>query len=367
MDGPARVAIACQGGGSRTAFTAGVLGRLLERCSADHGMAEQRAQVLALSGTSGGAMCALLAWYALLTQDSGGESPAALLRDFWSGVSATEPWDVALNAALVGATRLQDYVSLPLISPYRYEAWRALTLPPAREWLDGRGRLRQLLERHVDFAKLQGLVHSHECAPRLLIAAVDVESGEFHVFKSDAEPWEITPDALLASSALPTLFEAVEVGGKFYWDGLFSQNPPIHDLLSTSLTRDEKPDEIWIIQVNPEGVASVPRTTAEIVNRRDELGGNLSLNQEVHFILRVNELIRRQREQHQVELHPDFKQVRIARITPSADLSARLDAASKLDRDPRLIRLLEEDGTLQAEAFLRHRAAGTINWEIYPR
>ena len=366
MDGLARIAIACQGGGSRTAFTAGALGRLLRWCEAGPALGDQRVQVLALSGTSGGAMCGLLAWYALLTQDAGGRSPAALLRDFWSDLSATEWWDVGLNAALVGATRLEEYVTLPQISPYTFEAWRALTPPPAREWLNGRARLRHLLEQHVDFPKLAGLVGSQPCAPRLLIAAVDVVSGEFRVFKSDAERWEITPDALLASAALPMLFEAVEIEGKFYWDGLFSQNPPIHDLLSTSLRRDEKPDEIWIIQVNPEAVSAVPRTTPEILDRRDELGGNLSLNQEVRFILRVNELIRRQRDEHHVELHPDFKEVRIARITLSAELSSRLDAASKMDRDPKLIRMLEADGERQAEAFLRRRAAGTVDWEIYP-
>src|SRR5439155_935274 len=89
--------------------------------------------------------------------------------------------------------------------PYGVHSWRALPPPPAREWLNGRARLRHLLEQHVDFPKLAGLVGSQPCAPRLLIAAVDVMSGEFRVFKSDAERWEITPDALLASAALPML------------------------------------------------------------------------------------------------------------------------------------------------------------------
>jgi NTE family protein len=58
-----RVVIACQGGGSHTAFTAGVLKRLL---GADELTGYQ---VAGLSGTSGGAVCALLAWYALLDDD----------------------------------------------------------------------------------------------------------------------------------------------------------------------------------------------------------------------------------------------------------------------------------------------------------
>ena len=46
-----RVAIACQGGGSHTAFTAGVLEGLL-------GNLPEEVEIVALSGTSGGAMCA---------------------------------------------------------------------------------------------------------------------------------------------------------------------------------------------------------------------------------------------------------------------------------------------------------------------
>ncbi len=45
-----RVAIACQGGGSHTAFTAGVLKRMLQE-------QEKQYKIVALSGTSGGAIC----------------------------------------------------------------------------------------------------------------------------------------------------------------------------------------------------------------------------------------------------------------------------------------------------------------------
>ena len=50
-----RVAIALQGGGSHAAFAAGVLLRLLGAERRD------RYQLVALSGTSGGAICATLA------------------------------------------------------------------------------------------------------------------------------------------------------------------------------------------------------------------------------------------------------------------------------------------------------------------
>jgi predicted acylesterase/phospholipase RssA len=96
---PARIALACQGGGAQTAFTAGVLHYLLYRLGVEDtlpkppypgaedlareiretrkGDAEGRFEVVALSGTSGGAMCATLAWDELITRQQG------KLEKFW--------------------------------------------------------------------------------------------------------------------------------------------------------------------------------------------------------------------------------------------------------------------------------------------
>jgi NTE family protein len=77
-----RIAIACQGGGSHSAFTAGVLKRLLAEKL-------ERYEIVALSGTSGGAICALLVWHALLRNDR--REAIRLLDSFWEGVSAASP------------------------------------------------------------------------------------------------------------------------------------------------------------------------------------------------------------------------------------------------------------------------------------
>ena len=66
-----KVAIACQGGGSHTAFTAGVLKKLLRAEGLKEGY-----EVVGLSGTSGGAVCALLAWHHLLNGDRAGAAEA---------------------------------------------------------------------------------------------------------------------------------------------------------------------------------------------------------------------------------------------------------------------------------------------------
>ena len=71
-----RVAIACQGGGSHTAFTAEVLKRFL------HAEELEGHEVVGLSGTSGGAVCALLAWHNLLRGD-GAEENRLMPAYFW--------------------------------------------------------------------------------------------------------------------------------------------------------------------------------------------------------------------------------------------------------------------------------------------
>jgi len=83
-----KIAIACQGGGSHTAFTAGVLKRILKE-------KKRKFEIIGLSGTSGGAICALLVWYGLLKNDK--KLSIENLDGFWADNSASSFWDSILN------------------------------------------------------------------------------------------------------------------------------------------------------------------------------------------------------------------------------------------------------------------------------
>ena len=63
-----KVAIACQGGGTHAAFTWGVLTQILETKKAwDANAGEgEKFDIIAISGTSAGALCALATWYGLV-------------------------------------------------------------------------------------------------------------------------------------------------------------------------------------------------------------------------------------------------------------------------------------------------------------
>ena len=315
---PKRIAIACQGGGSHTAFTAGVLKRLLQE-------EEKKFEITALSGTSGGAICALFAWYGLLMKDK--KKAITLLDDFWEDNSASSIWDMMVNNWFLMTNRMQEMVSIPEISPYSY--------PPIAQDI-----LRKLLNKHVDFEKIQSLESS---SPKLFIGAVEVLSGGFKVFKSNGKgnKNEISADAVIASAAIPTFLRAVTIDNKVYWDGLFSQNPPIKEFIKGHHA-EEKPDEIWVIQINPEKRKKLPESIKDILDRRNELSGNLSLNQEIDFIKRVNKWTK--------YLPPKkYKPVEVQKIEM---LKEDLDTASKLDRSPSFIKYMMDYGDEQAEIFL---------------
>ena len=317
-----KVAIACQGGGSHTAFTAGVLKRLLQ--------AEElkRYEVVGLSGTSGGAVCALLAWHNLLRGDAAGAAEA--LDAFWRDNSATAPHEQIINSWVLWASSLQNFITMPVVSPYYDNYFSVSALEEFKE----------MLERRVDFAKV-GL-QPEDSYPVLLVGAVEVLSGEFRTFNSRRD--RITAETILASAAIPTLFRSVRPGdGGTYWDGLFSQNPPISELT------DEGPDEIWVVQINPKEIQDEPRTVLEIVDRRNELSGNLSLYQELHSIEKIDQLL----EEGFLLPGSKYKQivVRVIELARSR-FSRSLGTASKLNRDPRFIEDLMFHGEARAEEFL---------------
>jgi NTE family protein len=175
----------------------------------------------------------------------------------------------------------------------------------------------------------------------LLVGAVDVLSGEFKAFHSRRD--RISARTILASAAIPTLFQSVRLDGGTYWDGLFSQNPPVKELT------DERPDEIWVIQINPRETQHEPKSVAEIADRRNELAGNLSLYQELDFIEKIDQML----EEGHLPRDDKYKQI-VVRVIEFARsrLSRSLGTASKLNRDPRFIQDLISHGELRAEEFL---------------
>lgn len=143
-----------------------------------------------------------------------------------------------------------------LVSPY--------DLNPA-----GRNPLRDILSSLIDFKLLA------QAPIKLFITATNVRTGRGHVFRNR----EITPDVLLASACLPTMFQAVEIDGEPYWDGGYSENPTF-----TPLIRECKSQDTILVQINPVERKGLPRSAAEILNRLNEVSFNAVLLKELRMM-----------------------------------------------------------------------------------
>jgi NTE family protein len=323
------VAIACQGGGSHAAFGAGVLHRLME----DVG---RRFELLALSGTSGGAVNAVLAWSGLVQggEERGPAEARRRLQAMWRGLEARTPLDAARN--LWG----QFLLGLPFtweVSPYERD------LGAAEEMV-------ALLREH---ARLEAMPTDPALLnrPHLLVGATDIVNGVPVAIRGDGEA--VVPSRaklklgrepfgyadVLASVAIPPLFKDVDRRGTAFWDGLFSVNPPVRALAKLG------PDELWVVQINPQR-ARPPRSMRDIADRRNELAGNISLGHELDMVEEINEMI-----DEGTYTGPKRRiAVRLVDLGEERGLPA-LGHASKFDRSPDLLRDLFERGRRRAPEF----------------
>lgn len=309
------VELALQGGGAQGAFTWGVLDRLLE---------EDSVTIAALSGTSAGAMNAVVLASGLL--EGGREGARAALQRFWRRVAEAAALNpLALNpfGAFLGEMMSR------LASPYQLNP---LNVNP----------LRTILGAIVDFERLRAAPR-----PALFVAATAVSTGKLRVFRRE----EIDADCVLASACLPTLFQAVEIGGEAYWDGGYVANPPL-----LPLVRESPAHDLVIVQINPVSRPGVPRRAQDILDRINEISFNSSLVREMQSIALMKKLIEDEGVPGHRYREPLFRQVdelRVHRIHGEADF-LELGALAKLHAHRSALETMHGMGRGAADAWLSY-------------
>jgi NTE family protein len=193
--------------------------------------------------------------------------------------------------------------------------------------------LRDLLTEKLDFDAV-----CRDCAPHLFVGATNVRSGKIKVFQGA----ELTTDAILASTALPTLFQAVEIDGEAYWDGGYAGNPALFPLFYETETRD-----VVIVHINPIERPEVPRTSREILNRMNEVSFNAALLGELRAVAFVRRLISEGR------IAPGTMKDVLVHSIQDDETMRKLGVATKVHVDAALIANLKEAGRVAADAFLR--------------
>jgi NTE family protein len=317
-----KINLALQGGGAHGAFTWGVLDYLLE---------DGRLAISGLSGTSAGAINAVICVDGLAR--GGPREAQKRLAAFWRAVSI----DGKLSA-------MQRRIVERVLS------FMPLDGSPVQAWLNVMSRyfspydlnplninpLKEVIDRFVDFEAVR-----NAAGIQLFVAATNVVTGRLRIFPRD----KITADVVMASAALPLMFQAVTIDGTPYWDGGYMGNPAIFPFFRDSTTED-----VLIVQINPVERREVPTSARDIMNRINEITFNSSLLAEYRAIEFVARLIDQGRLPRGLG-RGQYRRVNAHRIALS-DGQKAYAADTKLSTDYDFFRMLRTSGRRAARRFL---------------
>jgi NTE family protein len=315
---PVYIDLALQGGGAHGAYTWGVLDRLLE---------EPHLVIEGISGTSAGSMNAavLTSGYA----NDGRHGARIALEKFWKRVSQAaigSPFQRSPMDIIQGKWTLDNslmFVAFDLLSRF----FSPYDLNPASF-----NPLRTILSESIHFDELT------KTPIKLFITATNVRTGRGRVFRNA----EITPDVLLASACLPTMFQGVEIDGETYWDGGYSGNPTI-----TPLVQECESSDTLLVQINPVERIGTPITARDILNRLNEVAFNATLLKELRMIALLQQVaISGTGESTR------WAKMRIHRI--SSNKMIELGYSSKLNAEWPFLCMLRDEGRRNADTFLKN-------------
>ncbi|MDY0029607.1 MAG: patatin-like phospholipase family protein [Pseudobdellovibrionaceae bacterium] len=322
--------LALQGGGAHGAFTWGVLDAILESKVFD---------IEGISATSAGSMNAVVMASGYL--DSKEEGARAALENFWSDVSNASaafcPASSGLAASfenlpqffggwgsdgLNSATHFLNLMSQNL-SPYQFNPFNYNPL------LD-------ILKKQVDFDRIR-----ENKDFELYVTATNVRTGDARIFKTD----ELTVDMVMASAALPNIFQAVKVGKDHFWDGGFVGNPSLWPLFY-----DTDICDILIVHVNPLMRKELPTDAPSIENRLNEITFNSALLKELRAISFVQKLL--DRDMLKDEHKHKYKDILIHAIR-AEDAMSNYDLSSKYDTSWAFLNKLKDQGHAAGKKWIK--------------
>jgi NTE family protein len=279
------VSLALQGGASMGAYTWGVLDALLE---------DGRLAVEGITGASAGAINA--AAFGVGYTTGGVDGARDRLRAFWEGLAR------AADGRRRGKLDMIDAVirSLPRIRTK--EAFYALTTRVIADFHMNSATmepLRGTLDATLDFSVL-----ARPGAIKVFVNLTDVQTGQPEVFVGS----EIDTNVVCASCAVPFLFEPIQIGDRWYWDGGLLGNPAIYPVLYGCDATD-----VVLIETVQRRAAALPRSAADVIARTMELATTAGLVRELRTINFVTQLIRE-------SPRPGMREVRLHHIPAHAAL-----------------------------------------------
>ncbi len=322
--------LALQGGGAHGAFAWGVLDRLLEG---------DEVTIAAISGTSAGALngAAVKAGLACAEGAEGRRAARDNLDHVWAQVGRFSDGRLARWMAPSLPVPRGFYRLAEMLSPAALVENLTRVFSPYDSGVFYSNPLARIIRTmpHAGLASPGG--------PQLFVTATNVRTGRVHIFSGAG----VTPDAVMASACLPTLFRAVEIEDprtgrlEAYWDGGYSGNPALFPLFPNDLPRD-----IVIVTINPQEREGVPSTPTQIQDRINEISFNSSLLRELRAIAFVKRLADEGRLQDRGMKTP------LIHMVSDEALMTSLNSRSKSFPGPGLLARMKAAGRAAAEAFV---------------
>ena len=211
--------------------------------------------------------------------------------------------------------------------------------------------LRELLLRRLDFSRIQQVIdagHLHA----LCVTASGYGSGQSVSFYQGSDaitPWsrvrrfgchcDISIDHLMASSAIPVLFEAIKLHREFFGDGSMRQMAPLSSALHLGA------DRVLVIGNQTEGEDQRERISASTYPSFAKIAGHIldsifldSMEADLERLRRINKTIDVIPDRHLKKSETPLRRVDAYVLSPSIDLSKL--AQDYLHELPRTIRYL---------------------------
>lgn len=327
-----RTGLVLSGGGARGAYEAGVLAYLFEHVYPRVGPAFE---FDVISGTSVGAVHAA---FTAATSNQERVARAQLLSSIWSEMQMSDVLHVSLRELLALPLRALGFGRKRRRNRQGISLGGLVDVSP----------FQQLLKTRVPWGALRENLETRNNA--LCVSCTEVRSGRVTVFMdgplADPAPWSHDPTAhaisgpissqhVRASAAIPLLFPAARIDGRYYVDGGLRVNTPLSPALRLRAQR------VLVVTLKHQPLAGeeAPAVPEEAIDQPAFLLGKvldaLSLDQleyELQHIELINALIERGEEAFGEAFLPEvnqgvreqrgvgFRRVESAVVRPSQDI-----------------------------------------------
>jgi len=346
-----KIGLVLSGGGARAAYQVGVLKAIIRLLPQDTANPFQ-----VISGTSAGAINAV----ALASYASHYRQGIQRLEHTWKNFSCDQIFRSDFLSVLKWSTKFF------LNTFFGYKAGDPVSL------LDN-SPLRQLLKKMILFENIQKAIDNQDLHA-LSVTASGYASGEsvsFFQGHKNIKNWQrlrriglrsrISVEHLLASSAIPAVFPAIQINREYFGDGAIRQLAPISPALHLGA------DKILVIGVSGQAHKRKPReqmkhypSMAKIMNHMFNAAFLDSMESDVERLSRINNTISKIPEKIMDTQQINLRPVEILEINPSESID---DIAARHARElPKGLRVF-----LKGSGTTHKSGAGVLSYLLFER